>query len=75
MDIAKRLAATDQTSATLQRDVWVSMWRLATLASAAVSWQQVVESMENMKRSGVLLPADIRYLDEARHKAGMRPEK
>jgi hypothetical protein len=40
--------AADPSSASLQRDVWVSMWRLAELPDTGVTWQQVVAAMEDM---------------------------
>ena len=75
LDIAKRLAAANPSSASLQRDVWVSMWNLASTGGTGVTWQQVVDAMEDMQRRGVLQPVDVRFLDEARRKALSAPAR
>ena len=75
LDIRKRLAAADPSSASLQRDVWVSMGKLASMAGTGVTWQQVVDVMEDMQRRGVLQPTDVRFLDEARRKALNAPAR
>ena len=74
-DIRKRLAAADPSSASLQRDVWVSMGKLASTGGTGVTWQQVVDAMEDMQRRGVLQPVDVRFLDEARRKALSAPAR
>jgi tetratricopeptide (TPR) repeat protein len=68
-DIAKRLAAADPSSASLRRDVVVSLWKLAGLENTSAAWEQVVSTLEDMQRRGVLRPADARLIDEARAKA------
>jgi hypothetical protein len=69
LEIRKRLSAADPSSATLQRDVWVSLWKLAGIAGSGVSWRPIAEALESMQVRGILNPADMRFLDEARKKA------
>ena len=64
--IAERLAQADPGNAGWQRDVWVSLWRLAKIEGTGVSWAQVLERMEAMRARGVLLPTDEPYLEQAR---------
>jgi hypothetical protein len=64
--IAERLARADPGNAGWQRDLWVSLWRLARIDRGAVSWAQVLETMEAMKARGVLLPTDEPFLEQAR---------
>ena len=69
LEIAKRLAAADPSSAARQRDAWSSMWRLTRFPDSGITWQQVVSVMEDMHRRGVLAPPDVRYLEDARRQA------
>ncbi len=50
-------------------DVWVSMWRMASMEGSGVSWSAVRDRIEAMKARGVLFPPDEPFLEEAR-KAG-----
>ena len=70
LEIAKRLSATDPSSASLQRDVRVSLWKLAGIKDSEVTWQQVAETLEAMQARGILNTADRRFLEEARRRAG-----
>ncbi|TAD87499.1 MAG: hypothetical protein EAZ99_17375, partial [Alphaproteobacteria bacterium] len=67
--ITQRLAAADPSSATLQRDLWVVMWKLRGLPGSSITWASIVQVMEAMDRRGTLLPADRRFLEEARGNA------
>lgn len=69
LDIGKRLAAADPSSAERQRDVWVSMWRLAHFPDSEITWRDVVSVMEDMHRRGVLAPTDVRSLEDVRRQA------
>lgn len=69
LDIAKRLADADKSSASLQRDVWVSMSRLQRFPDSGVTWAKIAAVMEDMERRGVLLPTDQRFLAQARANA------
>ena len=72
-DIAKRLAAADPSSADRQRDVWASMWKLVGFPDSGITWTLIVSAMEDMQRRGVLAPADVKHLEEARRKAASGP--
>jgi hypothetical protein len=74
-DIAKRLATADPSSASLQRDVVASLWNLAGLENTGAAWERVVSTLEDMQRRGVLRPADVRYIDEARARARSQTAK
>ena len=67
--ISRRLAAADPTNAVLQRDVFVSLWKLATAKADGVRWADVLAQLESMDRKGILLPSDRGALDEARQNA------
>ncbi len=69
LEIARRLAAGSPSSVQAQRDLWVSMWRLASFPDSGVTWAQIVSVMEDMNRRGTLLPSDRPYLEHARRNA------
>ena len=68
LELIKRLAAADPSSASLQRDVWVSLWRLVQFLDSGVTWRKVAEAMEAMQARGTLFPNDVRFLEEARRR-------
>jgi hypothetical protein len=67
--VAERLAAANPASAEAQRDVWVSLWRLASLEGAGVAWKDVLARMDAMQAAGALFPADGPFLEQARQLA------
>lgn len=67
--IRQALAAADPSSASLQRDVWTSMWRLQRFPESGVTWANIVEAMERMQSRGVLAPRDQQWLTRARANA------
>ena len=66
LKIAERLAEKNPGSAQAQRDVWISMWRLAEMDGSGVTWVEVLQRMEAMKARGVFLPTDEKLLEQAR---------
>ena len=58
LDLINRLAAADPSSASLQRDVWVSMWRRQRFPGSGVTWALIAAAMEDMDLRGVLAPND-----------------
>ena len=66
LEMRKRLAAANPSSATLQRDVLISMVRLTRFPDSGVTWRQIIDTMEAMQARGVLRPADVSLLEEAR---------
>jgi hypothetical protein len=67
--VRERLAAANPASAEAQRDVWVTLWRLAKMEGSGVTWDRVHARMEEMKARGTLLPTDEEFLEQARHLA------
>ncbi|MEM6485377.1 MAG: hypothetical protein AAF662_10385, partial [Pseudomonadota bacterium] len=53
-----------------QRDLSVSLWKLASFDNSGVDWGDVADALEAMDRNGVLRPVDRQYLDEAWRRAG-----
>ena len=66
LKVSEQLAEQNPGSAEAQRDVWVSMWRLANMEGGGVTWVQVLKRMEAMKARGVMLPTDEPFLKKAR---------
>ena len=66
--IAERLANSDPGNAGWQRDLWVSYWRLARYEPRDY-WPRVVAKLEDMKRRGILLPTDERFIVIAKEQA------
>ena len=71
-------AAADPSNTEWQRDLWVSYWRLATMAektgkgSAMDWWRKAYKKLNSMKKSGLFVsPTDEKYLDILRQKAGI----
>ncbi len=69
LDIAKRLADADPSSAVLQRDVAASLWRMASLPASGVTWQDVAAAFESMRSRGTLRPTDQAFAEEARRRS------
>jgi hypothetical protein len=68
-EIFRRLAAANPSSAAAQRDVWVSMWKLASLPNPSVRWRDIADAMRQMQARGVLAPSDMHFLKEAQRRA------
>ncbi|MBM3318461.1 MAG: tetratricopeptide repeat-containing protein, partial [Candidatus Eisenbacteria bacterium] len=74
--ILERLAAADPSNAGWQRDLIVSYWRMADIAEksgqddARAWWRKAYEQISSMKRRGILAPADEKYVDALKEKAG-----
>ena len=66
LDIRVRLAAGDPSNTGLQRDVAISLWRIASLPNSKVRWSQVLEQWQAMKDRGILAPSDERFLTAVR---------
>jgi tetratricopeptide (TPR) repeat protein len=56
--ILQRLTATDPTNAELQQQVLLGMVRYARMPGASVTWQQVADQYEAIKKAGHLVPED-----------------
>ena len=68
--LARALLAANPTSAEARRDVFVSLWKTAEITDERADWIAVADHLEVMDRDGVLFPADLQFLDEARRRAG-----
>jgi len=66
LGVREKLAAQNPGSAEAQRDVWVSMWRMAKMPGSGISWIEVRDRMEAMKARGALFPPDEPFLEQAR---------
>lgn len=66
---AQSAVAVNPGDATARRDVWLALWRLASLGNAGVSWKQVAEAMEAAAAAGALNPKHQHFFDEARRRA------
>jgi len=66
--IAQRLAQADPSSATLQRDLSISYWKLASIHNTTDGWQRVISQMESMKSRGMLRPADETFFSQAQQR-------
>ena len=64
-----KLAAANPSSADAQRDVWASLWRLASLPSPSVRWEEVAKAIRAIQSRGILGPIDRRFLEEAERRA------
>ena len=82
LEIARRLAEADPGNAQAQRDVSVSLWRLAELADrehgegsveARTAWQEVVTQFDGMRARGWIVPADEPAEAHARSRASGEP--
>jgi hypothetical protein len=51
---SKRLADAAPSSASLQRAVLVSLYRLVQVVGSGITWALIADSMEDMQRRGVL---------------------
>jgi hypothetical protein len=66
LGIARKLAALDASSARAQRDVMVSLAKLAAMKAQGVTWAMVVQQLELMQSLGMIAPRDSWMLAEAR---------
>lgn len=67
--VRTRLAAANPSSAEAQRDVAVSLWRLAQLPGGGVRWREVTGAWSAMEARGLLAPTDASFAAEARRRA------
>ena len=74
----RRLAASDPGNAGWQRDLWVSYWRMATVAERSQRdagrpwWQKAYEVLDAMKRRGLFVSSqDESFLAQIKTKLGM----
>ena len=76
--IRERLAASDPANAAWQRDLWVSVWRVADLCEksgqaeeAKAWWRKAFDTLAGMKAGGLhVSPEDLGFLGRLRAKAG-----
>ena len=79
--IRERLAAADPGNAGWQRDLWVSYWRIGSVAEQAGDddavewWRKAVETLEGIKRRRLFMsPQDEQVLEDLRQKVPSSPE-
>ena len=67
LEIVRGLSALDPANMVLRRDVWVSLWHLASFREDQIAaWSEIVEELETMRRDGVLISSDEQYIAMAR---------
>ena len=67
--IVRRLAAADPSNAGLQRDIAVSLWKLAGVSGSPVHWADVAGQLDGMRQKGQLAASDNANLAEAQKRA------
>jgi tetratricopeptide (TPR) repeat protein len=72
LEIARTLASRSPSNADAQRILWISMSKVARLPGSVVTWRDVLTTMEDAGRRGMLVPSDQELLDEARRNTGAR---
>jgi len=77
LTIAKQLAQADPTNAQMQRDIWVSHWKIANALekennpAAVESWRACLGVFQKMIDAGLHVPPqDLKTLDGVRKKLG-----
>jgi len=80
LGIRERLAAQDPSNAEWQRDLWVSYWRMASIAEqngqadAMAWWRKAYETLSAMKRRGLFVsPQDAQFFAQLRAKVDGAP--
>ena len=81
LGIAKKLAEGDPSNTLMQRDLWVSYWRLADMAErqekageAKGYWKQAFDVLSGIAKQGLQLSSqDRQYLETLRRKAVAAP--
>ena len=69
LQMARRLAAANPNSAAAQRDVAVSMWKLASLPDSPIRWAEVAATWRHLVKLGLLPPRDAGFVAEAERRA------
>jgi hypothetical protein len=59
--IARTLAEGDPTSADAQRDLWVSLWRMANMRAPGHGWAAVKTQWDAMRARGMVAPEDEHF--------------
>ncbi|HOZ22759.1 MAG TPA: hypothetical protein PLO28_13290, partial [bacterium] len=74
----EKLAASDPSNSSWQRDLWVSYWRMALMSEEAKDglasswWRKAYDKLYSMKKSGLFIsPEDEKYLAILQQKAGI----
>jgi len=66
---ARQAIARDAADHAAQRDLWLSLWRLASIGNAGVGWRDVTAAMEKAVAAGMFNPKHQHFFDEARRRA------
>jgi tetratricopeptide (TPR) repeat protein len=66
-ELFTKLYKNTPSSTLVARNLWMSMWNLAQyVPDGPIGWTDVAQQMEKLDKSGTLLPADQRFLANAR---------
>jgi tetratricopeptide (TPR) repeat protein len=69
LQIARRLAAANPSSAETRRDAAVAMWGLAGMEGTSVRWADVAAFLRGLADQGLLPPRDAGFVAEAERRA------
>jgi hypothetical protein len=75
LTIVRQLAAADPSNAGLQRDVAVSLWKLAGVSGSPIHWADVAGQLDGMRQKGQLAVSDNANLAEAQKRAAAEVAK
>ncbi len=68
LKIRRALVTIDPRNAGWRRDVFWSLWKLASMCAHHKSWADVAEALAAMDADGVLAPSDRKFLARARQR-------
>ena len=71
-DIRKKIVNNHPTSTTAQRDIAVSLTKMAAINQSGIRWEQVLKQFESMDSKGQLAPDDREYLVFSREMATLQ---
>ena len=66
--LVRKIGAARPRDLSAQRDLWRTMWHIASFQDSNVDWGQVVGAMEKMLAVGALDKEGLRYLEEGRRR-------
>ena len=68
LNLVRRISDAHPRDEAAQRELWRTMWHVASVRGAGGHWNQVVAAMEKMQAGGVLDPEGRRFLEEGRRR-------
>ena len=68
LNLVRKISDAHPRDEAAQRELWRTMWHVASVQGAGGHWNQVVAAMEKMQAGGVLDPEGRRFLEEGRRR-------